>query len=747
MMKKERAIKIAYHCISITFIVIALLFSIFFFDNVAQRMLQSLKDLWTSIKFYAVNYVQAFGFAEGIEVHATVSEFPSDMTEVFPATWDGIKEFLAGFGKRLISWNNVKLYFEKTFTGFFYFCWILSLMLGPLIGIFAITYNKYQQVDNEHGTKTKELQSFLKFEDIFIYPPKRFIQGYLAFLKEDVVGIWYARGLKLIWLYNLNIITILFETLAWVLYVAFSMDWGNVFIQIAKLAVDSTVVLTFVPAPVWAYVILKQFDAHRREQAYEKLEANEEENKTFLKEHPENILATGEPRVGKTQAITDMTKSQETIFREVAREKSFERHMQFPYFPWNVLEQTIRNMRNSKPYFNIGFLREFIYNMERYFKGRCLIRVETQAWMFSKFKEWGYIGNDFIFGYEYERYGMEYDNGLKIVNIWESIRLYAEEFYIFTNPKPMSVSNYPIKFDIAFEDYGNYPIPYVDYFRATTREKEARRQFNHKYYMDMSRLGMKKDPHGKYNNNFELGAATIAEIGKERGNQNTRGGQKKEKPDECTQTNDLFEMDAKMKSHGTTIDYFTYFRIFSDEQRAMELLAALREIGSEVKICNKKDPKILLKGFAFEELLYNTATFIVKKIYDFMKLRHAAQTLLFYLVMRLYAPIYNHYIRVYNEFGSYDVDLKIMNLAQGETLSESASYRYHISLKKVRSDVYDTGYFGVFYDEKAKRSTAGGINQIPQWTSLRPTIKDLRDLGSHHYDQIFEHFEIDAGNV
>ena len=61
MMKKERAIKIAYHCISSTFIVIALLFSIFFFDNVAQRMLQSLKDLWTSIKYYAVNYVQAFG--------------------------------------------------------------------------------------------------------------------------------------------------------------------------------------------------------------------------------------------------------------------------------------------------------------------------------------------------------------------------------------------------------------------------------------------------------------------------------------------------------------------------------------------------------------------------------------------------------------------------------------------------------------------------------------------------------------
>lgn len=427
--------------------------------------------------------------------------------------------------------------------------------------------------------------------------------------------------------------------------------------------------------------------------------------------------------------------------------------MQFPHFPWNLIEQSIKAMRQNKyATLNLAWIRFMAEQLKESFdlhvamkKGETvgIQRLWRNACAIAELKKSGLKAKDFLFGYDYKKYGLEYDNELKIVPIWESIRFYAEEFYIYTSPTPLSVSNYPIRFDIRFDDVGNYPLLRIDHFRRGPREIFAESQFNHIGILDNFRLGKKKNPKGIYNNNFEIGALTLAEIGKERGNQRTNAGTKKD-AEACNTANDLFEMDMKMRSHGTTIDYFTYFRIIADEQRAMDLLAELREIGSEVKVCNKKDPKIIMPHFTFGKLIYETATFFTKKVNDFMKFTHGKRTLLSYLWMKAYAPIYNHYTRIYNKYGYYTVDLKIANNAQGETLAESAAYVWYISLKKIRSDVYDTGYFGVFYDEKLKRSKAGGINQIPQWQDVRPLLTELREVGSHHYDRIFEQFEIDA---
>ena len=89
-------------------------------------------------------------------------------------------------------------------------------------------------------------------------------------------------------------------------------------------------------------------------------------------------------------------------------------------------------------------------------------------------------------------------------------------------------------------------------------------------------------------------------------------------------------------------------------------------------------------------------------------------------------------------YSSYQVDLKLMNQAQGQTLAESSSYKYYISTKKVRSEVYDTAYFGVYYRERAKRSKTGGINQVPQWKDVHSSIAEMEQLGSHNFDTVLE---------
>lgn len=732
-----------FHVVSVALILASLCFSVFRFENVAVRTWQALKDFGSSALYYVQQFGDAFGLCD-VTVTPTVTEIPGNMTALIPVNWTEFKAYAIRFANLLINWAHVKSFFSGILDILSYIGWWVVLLITPLLICIGCIYLMYAKVDNEHGKDSLPRKIWFKIEDILIFPVWGFIRAYIDWLKEGA-GEKYLKALKTVWFYNLNFMTIALEVVAFYLYVGISFDFLNIFAQLAKLAIDLSVALTFVPIPVLVLIGLKIFDKWRKNKGYEKLEANEEENKQFLRDHPENILATGEPRAGKTQGITDMTISQDAIFREEAKAASFKRRMQFPHFPWVNLEQTLLRMRKSVPDFDLSFIRTFIHDVKVMWSARAMLPLERQACMFVFYRGFGYIGakaGGFPFGYNYKKYGTEYDNNLQIIDIFECIEKYAEEFYIYTNPTPMNVGNYPIRFQYFWEDYGNTPILNVDLFRKSPREIMEAAEWNHRFYYDMARLGKKKDPNGPYVNNFEIGSETIAEIGKERGNQNARIGIKKDS-DECNAANDLFEMDAKMRSHGTTIDYFTYFRIFADEQRAMELLASLREIGSKVNFSRKNQKmKNLMPGFAFEELLYQSATEIMKKILEFMDKRHGLQTLFMYFVNCLYAPIYDHYWRIFNTFSSYDVELKIVNLATDDAEQQeknAVKYKYHISTKKVRSGVYDTGYFGTFYREKFKKSKTGGINQIPQWSGKTPRVWEFRSIGSHNYDEVFSH--------
>lgn len=728
------------HTVSVIAVIASLALSIFYFRNVAHRSGQAFVDLKNS----AVHLVQFFGwllYDTEITTQPTVNVMPSDMKNILPVSWAEMKMFLFGYVKTVFSTETFSAYFlalsDILFWGSFFI-----VPVGAIVGLIAlILYLIYSSVDNDYGKETKPKQAWLKVEDKFFRRIYGIFKSYVDFLKGSA-GKPYRILLGLIWLYNLNFVTIIVEAVALYLYLLPTSDYVNLFVQIAKLGMDLTVALDFIPIGIWIVIVWSRFDKWRRAKGLEKLEDNENKNKKFLLEHPENLLATGEPRVGKTQAITDMSLTQEVIFREKAKELSFQRRMQFPFFHWGILEKTIRNMRELNPTFSLSYLREFIEELKEAHKLSGVNSYEENERLLRGFRNLGYAGgNNFIFNYDVVRFGKTYDNELKKIDIWESICFYAEEFYIYTNPTPLWFSNYPIKFHFAWEDYGNYPLLEIDFFSKSPDEIESTKQFSHLMIYDMMRLGIQKNPNGPYNNNYELGGATIAEIGKERGNQITNRGTKKD-AQECNTANDLFEMDAKMRSHGTTIDYFTFFRILADEQRAMDLLAGLREIGSEMKICNKKEPKILMPGFAWEELIYQASTALTVKITDFITSRKGSEGLFFHLVMRVYSFIYNHYVRVYNRYSSYDVDLKIMNQAQGQTMTECAKYKYHISTKKVRSNVYDTGYFGVFYREKAKQSKTGGVNQVPQWKDVTPTIPQMVELGSHNFDAILAEMKI-----
>lgn len=65
---------------------------------------------------------------------------------------------------------------------------------------------------------------------------------------------------------------------------------------------------------------------------------------------------------------------------------------------------------------------------------------------------------DFIFGYDFEHYGLEYNNNLYMVDIFECLENYAQSYWIYAAPTPLIVANYAIRTDTERIDNGNFPL-------------------------------------------------------------------------------------------------------------------------------------------------------------------------------------------------------------------------------------------------------------------------------------------------
>ncbi len=766
--------KIIFHAVSIAFIVISLLFSVFRFSASALRTWQGTRDFGLSFAYNTLGLIKKESL-----ITPTVQTLPGNMVTMLPLSFEEFKQFIRIFFELFIDKDNIGAFFIKIAYVFEQVGKIILISILPFAMLFLLAFLLYYTVDNQTGKKSGSLKCWLRIENVLYYPVKNVIKEYIEFIYPKKPGKFekkfllhdlderrqmggYLKILAIIWLWNFNVITIGLEFFAFLLYLPFSLDFGNIFVQIAKLAVDLSVIIRFFPT--WALCIIGYvaFDKYRRKKGYERLEDDEDDNRRFLEEYPGNLLATGPPRAGKTQVISDMTLSQQILWREKARKKSLRRGMEFPFFEWGILEQSILQFiiyDETRPrekwdteYVCLESLREWISFMRTHFTARnCLTNYYAKRTL-HELKERGYQGDDFIFNYDYKRYGTEYDNALKIVNVFETVENYAQEFYIYVYPSPLQFGNYPIRTQTRWKTFGNYPILKADLFRTSPRVSMLWSQYGHIVNHDALRLGVKKNPKGKYNDAYDIGVLTLSELGKELGNQNTNRGQDK-KAGECNPNNDLWTTNAKMISHGTTIDFETYFRILGDEQRAMSILADFRELGSEMKIQrkNRKD-KIKMPFFAWGELTYILAEGIMDKLFLFFKSRHGLTTLLYYLILRVYSVIFNRYWRIFNTYASYDVELDMKDWANGEEgrgtgrkgRKKNLIETYHISRKKICSDVYNTIFWGTVYREKFKRSKVGGLHQTPQFTGLNVTTSQMLYQESHFNEKVFEYFGIET---
>ena len=716
--------RIIYHIVSAAVLAGSLLFSVFYFRAVFFRTVQAFKDFGLSVAYY---FTELLG-VEGV-ITPTVGGIPNNATEVLPFQ---PSEFITGlkvYGKALISKENAEIFFTGLLKGLSTFAKAAILILPVLVSLWFLIKSAYRRPNNNYNADTKPLRVYKKIEAATWGKCKAFFKNYAGFLNEHRIYILVAG---LIWSYNLNALTIIMEFFAFVFYFAVSFDALGIFTQIAKLAMDLTVPIEFLPWWAWVVFGWLLFDHIRKGRGLKALQSYEAKDRAFLETHPGALFVVGKQRAKKTTTITSMAISQAVVFREKAKEKLRERDLQFPFFPWINLEKVIEYGIGNGSLPTLARVRRFI----RYLKaGFYEWPGGTRKRAMKMLKErYGYNFDDFIFGYDYTRYGLTYDNNLYILDIFESLENYAQSYWIYAAPTPLIVANYAIRTDTQRIDNGNFPLFDDDFFSRSA--KELKKEYCHILDYNAMRLGKLKGENDPYKDGFEIGVAAEMEHAKERGNQHTRTG-KKDSPD-CNQHNDLFELDVKMHGHAATIDNYTYFRMLLDDQRPDSLAADDKDLCDIILIKKTSEAKIVMPGFAIEEAVYLITTKLFDKVYYNIRNLRGDNTLFVYLLKKLYSPINNHYVRIFNQYSIYTSTLRVSNGMTDEKLTDKG--KYYLSTKKDYAARFATDGIKEFYDKKALRSKYG-LNDFECYADLHPSCEEMKKVKSHFYDQIFEAFE------
>ena len=308
----------------------------FVFGSSYLRLWEALRDFGLSVAYYS-----SLIFKGESNITPTVNGFSNvfKASGYLPTSAEEYKQQIAKFftafisRDNLFSWlaglNNIAVKVSKSFV----------LLFPCIIALWVITKRIYSATNTKHGENTKPLKTVLLINDKVILPVYRLIQGFIEFIKpKKYVWItWFAM-----WLFNLNIVSIVIAFLSFYFYFAISFDIPGVFIQMAKLAIDLQVILKTIPP--WVFVIAGLFiwDKIRKNWAMNKLKHFEARNCGFINELPIVSMSCGSMGKRKTTLITDMALSQEVMFRQEALKRLQIADMKFPYFPWILFEDEIK---------------------------------------------------------------------------------------------------------------------------------------------------------------------------------------------------------------------------------------------------------------------------------------------------------------------------------------------------------------------------------------------------------------------
>lgn len=705
--------KIDYRHYIATAITIGFIACWLLFPNALGRMIESIRDFGLSCAYY---FCEIFGM-EG-KIMPTVNDYPkipffgSSPSVSVPSVPipDNFKDFKSKWFSYWRVWaskDNFFAYLSALGNGLYYFSYVL-LILVPFALAFVLLFRRYLNTHNtDHDKESKPLKAFKKLSDVTYRPVKHWISEFFGFLKENpYLKIWVC-----LWAFYFNFFTIFMEFIAFYLYFVMSFDFVNIYRQVYKLFLDLWTVIDFFP--LWAWVTIGYFALNVvcKNRGYAELNHHERRNRGFINERGVVTIVYGEMGAGKTALVTDMALSAEVQLRDDAFEIILESDMRFPNFPWRSFEDELKT----------AVLFHVVYDV-----------WSCKRWIRKKYSRWQKMPcKEKIFGYDYKRYGLTYDNKLELIAIWKALEDYACAYLIYTVQSSLIVSNYSIRVDSLISDTGNFPLWNTDFFKRDSRLIDSFSRHSHILDYDMLRLGKIMLNNNPNKNAFGFGVYVVTEIDKERKNElELRSEQRRAADEECNQKNDLFNVALKMSRHAVVIANRVFIKIIGDLQRPEDWGAGGRELGEITYIEEKSDERLTLPFFSpfyFFELLYLWLKNKFDNIYTQYNYVRGDNTLPMYAFKNITAIMQHCYERIYNTFG-YNV--LALEVESGRMNGQVKKRKYFRQNKKIWAKRYATNCLSGIWESRGEVNRIG-IDDLREYADLMATNDELLSQNSY----------------
>lgn len=702
-------------CIAITLGFIAC--GVFVFPNALNRIVESFRDFGLSVAFYFCEM-----FAIPHRITPTVTQLPqlniipnisgSTPSTSLPDTFNGFKNNWELYWGKWFSKDNFFAYLDTLGNILFTVCKFLVVII-PFIILAVVLFRRYlKKQNNDYNKDSKPLRALKCITACTYIPVKYWVIEFISFIKERKA---YWVTWLCIWLYCFNAFTIVIEFLAYWLYFSMAFDISNLYLQVYKLALDLFAVVNFIP--LWAWLIIGYFvlNAIAMKMAYQRLYHNERRNRGFLNERGVVTVAYGRMGVGKTLQITDMALSAEVELRDMAYEIILETDMHFPYFPWIELELRLRWACQVLTIYDLPSCRKWVRKMR-------------DMWIKEP------RDKTLIFNYDYERYGLSYDDKLKLADIWTAIEDYACAYFVYTVQSSLLVANYSVRVDTLKADLGNFPLWDSDFFKRDSRLIDSYSRHAHILDFDMLRLGRKMLEDNPNRNAFGFGVYLVSEIDKERKN-TPELKEVKASATKCNQKNDLFNVLLKMSRHACVIANRVFIKVLADLQRPDSLGADARELGEIMNIKAKGDMSPVLPFFSpfyIIDLIYCGLKGLFDGFYSQYRFNRADNTLPLYLYKGIIARLGKYCEGMRNTFSSQTVSLEIES---GSREGEVIKGKWYRMPKKVYSKRYSTDCLSGIFETRAACNYVG-LNDLREYADIMATNAELGLQNSHFQTEI-----------
>lgn len=711
--------KIDYrHYISVVITIAFIACGVYYFPNAICRLVEACRDFGLSVAYYFAEL-----FFEENPVIVTVNDLPTwqiapskyQPLTLLPVEWTAFKANVQTYFQTFAKWETVQAYLY--FLGdLLYFVSIFLMYALPLFWCVAMLLRRYlKRYNNAHDVESKPLKVFKLVSDFTYQKIKRFISSYIEFLKENTVYVKIWLGM---WAFYFNFITIFVEFIAFYLYFISSLDFLNLYCQAYKLLLDLTTVIRFLPAFVWVICVFGIFEYWARACGYNSLYRREARNCGFVASLGVMTIAYGRMGAGKTKLITDMALTEEARMRDMAFEIILESDFKFPNMNWATFEKSLKKMMRKHVIYSLPTARRYV-------------RSRYREWLRSPTKAK-------LFGYDYERYGLDYNDNLKVQSLWEVLDDYACAYLIYTVQSSLLVSNYSIRVDALYEDLGNFPRWNADFFRRDSRLMDSYSRHAHILDFDILRLGKRMLENNPNRYAFGFGVWIISEIDKERKNAPETKHLDPES-EEANQKNDLFNMLLKMSRHAAVVANRVFVKFFADLQRPESLGADARELGQVIYIDIDESEKEMQPVLPFFSPFYMVQALVdlffgkfVRLYYDYRFIR-GDKTLPMYLMKNGVAGLERYVKRTENLFGSLKVKLQIES---GRMDGQTKDKVYFEQSKKIYARRYGTDCLNGIFELYAENNTIG-IDDLPEY--LTEIGNDKENLMQHSFFQVEVH--------